>query len=112
MSAQGFPLGNFLPVANSLGTSFTGPPAPTWIQPVAHSQSLRLMDSLSQLKLLQILPKVSPLCLGRVLRKAPSLLLLSAIDSSLLIAVVSFSQTLQPDVWANYPQQSFPTALQ
>lgn len=72
-------------------TTHLGPACGT--QPAPETDGFSF-SSLFQLKLLQIVPKVSPSCLGRVLRKAPSLLLLSAIDSSLLIAVVSFSQTL------------------
>lgn len=96
MWAQGLLLGYFLPVAESLGTFFTGPPPPT-LDPACGTQPFPETDgfyfpSLFQPKSLQSMPKVLPFCLGRVFGKAPSLLLLSAIDSSLLIAVVSFPQ--------------------
>lgn len=93
-----------------------GHPHPGWIQPVAHSHTLRLVYSLSS-------PFSNPNgC--RVCQSSALLLGQGAQKSSLPPAALSHwfliaqssgqlpSGSLQPDVWANHPQQSFPTALQ
>lgn len=99
-----------------LAPSSLGHHLPLWIQPVAHSHSLRLMDSIS-------LPFSNPNHCRACQRFCPSAwagcsekpLPPATISHWFLITHSSgqlSSGSLQPDVWANYPQQPFPTALQ